>query len=72
MPALRAYATTQGLDPVVKRSMLVAHGWYDSHPVESDSYIASMISDIINYRYGVNEASSVFVSRLRDMYSKNR
>jgi ABC-type glycerol-3-phosphate transport system substrate-binding protein len=72
VPALRAYATTIDLDPVIKRSMLVAHGWYDSHPVESDSYIASMISDIINYRYGVNDASSVFVSRLRDLYSKNR
>jgi ABC-type glycerol-3-phosphate transport system substrate-binding protein len=70
VPAFRAYAATQGLDLVTARSMLVAHGWYDSHPQESDSYIALMISDIINYRYGVNDASSVFVSRLRDVYTK--
>jgi ABC-type glycerol-3-phosphate transport system substrate-binding protein len=72
VPAFRQYAATPGLDPVIQRSMLVARGWYDSHPQESDSYTASMISDIINYRYGVNDASSVFVSRLRDLYSKNK
>jgi ABC-type glycerol-3-phosphate transport system substrate-binding protein len=70
VPALRSYAATPGLDPVIARSMLVARGWHDSHPQESDMYVSSMISDIINYRYGVNDASSVFVSRLRDLYSK--
>ena len=71
VPALRSYAATQGLDPVIARSMLVARGWYDSHPNESDAYINAMISDIINYRYGVSDASANFVSRLRDLYSKN-
>jgi ABC-type glycerol-3-phosphate transport system substrate-binding protein len=70
VPALRSYAATQGLDPVIARSMLVARGWYDSHPNESSLYTASMISDIINYRYGVNDASAIFVSRLRDAYIK--
>lgn len=68
--ALRSYATTQGIDPVVARSILVARGWYDNHPKESDLYIATMISDIINYRYGVNDAANMFVGRMRDMYSK--
>lgn len=70
-PALRAYAGTQGLDPVVARSMLVARGWYDNHSAESTMFTASMISDIINYRYGVNDASNIFVSRMRDIYNKN-
>lgn len=69
-PALRAYSVTQGLDPVIARSMLVARGWYDSHERESEGYIEAMISDIINYRYGVNDAVAIFVGRLRDLYSK--
>jgi ABC-type glycerol-3-phosphate transport system substrate-binding protein len=70
VPALRSYAGTQGLDPVVARSMLVARGWYDSHEVESTAYIAAMISDIINYRSGVNDAAALLVSRLQSLYSK--
>lgn len=70
VPALRSYAGTQGLDPVIARSMLVARGWYDSHEKESTFHAQTMISDIINYRYGVNDASNLFVSRLRDLYSK--
>lgn len=70
VPALRVYAGTQGLDQVTARSMLVARGWYDSHERESSAYIASMVSDIINYRYGVSDATALFVSRLRDLYTK--
>lgn len=70
VPAMRTYATTPGLDPVVARSMLVARGWYDSHSDESTAYVDAMISDIINYRYGISDASSIFVSRLRDLYTK--
>jgi hypothetical protein len=70
VPGLRTYAATPGLNEVVARSMLVARGWYDSYERESSGYVATMISDIINYRYGVNDASSIFVSRLRDLYSK--
>ena len=70
VPALRVYAGTQGLDPVIARSMLVARGWYDSHQKESTAYIRSMISDIINYRSGVNDAAATFEARLRDLYSK--
>jgi ABC-type glycerol-3-phosphate transport system substrate-binding protein len=69
-PALRSYAATQGLDPVVARSMLVARGWYDSHENGSTEFTSAMISDIINYRYGVSDASSMFVARMRDLYSK--
>ena len=71
VPALRSYAGTQGLDPVVARSMLVARGWYDPYYEQSTGYVLAMISDIINYRYGVSDAANIFVSRLRDLYSKN-
>ncbi len=67
---LRAYATTPGLNPVLSKSMLVARGWYDSFDKETTAYAGAMISDIINYRYGVNDASSIFISRMRDLYSK--
>ncbi len=71
VPALRAYAGTTGLSEVVARSMLVAQGWYDKYDKETTVYTSTMISDIINYRYGVTDASSIFVSRLRDLYTKN-
>jgi ABC-type glycerol-3-phosphate transport system substrate-binding protein len=70
VPALRSYAATQGLDQVVARSMLVARGWYDSHQQETSLYANQMVGDIINYRYGVNDAVSLFISRLKDLYSK--
>jgi len=70
VPALRSYAGTQGLNPVIARSMLVARGWYDSYQKETTEYAGAMISDIINYRKGVNEASANFVSRLIDLYNR--
>ena len=70
VPALRAYAGTSGLDPVVARSMLVARGWLDLYANQSDLYMQTMIADLINYRYGVSDATSIFVSRLRDLYAK--
>ncbi len=68
--ALRSFASTPGLDQVVARSMLVARGWYDSYQADSTQYTSTMISDIINYRYGVVDAVSIYVSRLRDLYTK--
>lgn len=70
VPPLRLYATTPTLDPVIARSMLVAHGWYDLYAKQSSAYIATMISDIINYRYGVNDAVTIFIGRMRDLYAK--
>ena len=70
VPALRSYATNPSVDPIIGRSMLVARGWYDSYQKETDAYAASMISDIINSRSGINEASQTFAARLRDLYSK--
>ncbi len=70
VPPLRTYAITPGLDPVIASSMLVARGWYDTHRKESSIYASSMISDIINYRYGVNDATEIFIGRLRDLYIK--
>ena len=71
VPALRAYATTPGLSDVISRSMLVARGWYDSFFRDSTTYTASMLSDIINNRYGVTDAAAIFVSRLQDLYNPN-
>ncbi len=71
VPALRSYTTTPTLDPVIARSMLVARGWYDKYPKESTALTATMISDIINYRYGVNDATTLFIGRLRDLYAKS-
>ncbi len=68
--ALRTEAASSGLDPVIAKSMLVAKGWYDSHEKESSQYFSTMISDIINYRYGVSDATSVFIGRMRDLYSR--
>jgi ABC-type glycerol-3-phosphate transport system substrate-binding protein len=70
VPTVRAYAATPSLDPVIARSMLVAKGWYDKNWKESNNYAATMISDVINYRYGVTDAVALFVSRLRDLYAK--
>lgn len=69
VPALRAYSSTPGLDDVVARSMLVAKGWYDPFPRESEGYTATMISDVLNSRYSVSDASNLFVSRLQDLYT---
>lgn len=69
VPALRAYAGTQGVPDVVARSMLVARPWHDSFPVQSASLVAGMLSDIINGRMGPNDAAAAFVSRLQDLYT---
>lgn len=70
VPALRSYAVTPTLDPVIARSMLVAKGWYDRFPTESSAYTATMISDIINFRYGVSDAVTLYIARMRDLYAK--
>lgn len=70
-PAYRAYANTPGLDTVIARSMLVARGWYDSFQNESTAYVETMLADIVSGRYGVTDAVSMFVSRLRDVYDPN-
>lgn len=70
VPAIRSYAATPTLDPVIAQSMLVARGWYDKFSKESTEYAVTMISDIISYRFGVNDAATLFVGRLRDLYAK--
>jgi hypothetical protein len=50
--------------------MLVAKGWYDRFPTESSAYTATMISDIINFRYGVSDAVTLYIARMRDLYAK--
>ncbi len=69
VPALRTYSTTSGLNDIISRSMLVAKGWYDSYPEDSDAYTSAMISDVLNNRASVSDASSIFVSRLQDLYT---
>lgn len=69
VPALRAYVTTPGLNEVVSKSMLVARGWYDLYPEKSVANTYTMISDIINNRYGVTDAVQLFVARMQDLYT---
>ncbi|MCF7843291.1 ABC transporter substrate-binding protein [Candidatus Gracilibacteria bacterium] len=69
VPAFRGYATTPGLSSVISGSMLVARGWYDSFYNQSTAYTSAMISDILNNRQGVSDATSIFVSRLQDLYT---
>lgn len=69
VPALRAYAGTQGLSEVIGRSMLVARPWYDSFPIESMNLVSTMLSDILSGRMGPSDAAAVFVSRLQDLYT---
>jgi ABC-type glycerol-3-phosphate transport system substrate-binding protein len=71
VPALRQYATTQGLSDVVAKSMLVAHPWYDSFSVQSTNLTATMFSDILSGRMGPADAAVTFVSRLQDLYTPN-
>lgn len=71
VPALRAYAGTQGLSEVLAKSMLVARPWYDTFPVQSETYAATMMGDIISGRAGPNDAAATFVSRLQDLYTPN-
>ena len=70
VPAFRSHAAALALDPVLARSMLVARGWDDRYSKQTTAYTTMMISDIINYRYGVNEATALFIARLRDLYTK--
>jgi ABC-type glycerol-3-phosphate transport system substrate-binding protein len=69
IPALRAYATTPGINDVLSHSMLVSRGWYDAYYAESANLMATMIADIMNGRYGVNDAVTLFITRLQDVYS---
>ena len=69
VPALRAYTSAQGLSEVLAKSMLVARPWYDTFPIQSATYAATMMGDIISGRMGVNDAAATFVSRLQDLYT---
>lgn len=69
-PALRSYVQSVGIDPVLSKSMLVAKGWYDPLFIQSTNYTTTMVSDILNNRYGPNDAAMLFVSRLQELYSK--
>ncbi len=69
LPALRSYASTQGLSEVLAKSMLVARPWYDSFPTQSESLIETMMGDIISGRMGAADAAATFVSRLQDLYT---
>lgn len=71
VPATRAYAATPALDPVVARGMLVAKGWIDRYSKDTTAYTNTMISDIINSRYLINDAVLLYVGRMRDLYNKS-
>lgn len=69
VPALRSYVNAPGTNEVVTRSMLVARGWVDLNSVSTNNYVQVMLSDILNYRYGVTDAVTMFAARLTDLYS---
>lgn len=69
LPAIRSYASTQGLSEVLAKSMLVARPWHDSFPTQSNSLINTMMGDIITGRMGAADAAATFVSRLQDLYT---
>ena len=71
VPALRSYVGAQGTNEVITRSMLVARGWVDINANATDEYIRTMISDILNYRYEVTDAVTMFAGRLTDIYSSH-
>lgn len=68
-PPFRSYAAVQGTSDVVARSMLVARAWYDSFPLESSAYAATMMSDVLSGRVSPTDAASSFVLRLQDLYT---
>ncbi len=69
VPALRAYATTPGIDPVIAKSMLVTSPWYDIYKDRSSQLVMTMIADVVNGRAGPTDAASAFVARLQDLYT---
>jgi ABC-type glycerol-3-phosphate transport system substrate-binding protein len=72
VPAFRGYLSSQGLDPVIKQSLLNARGWQDSFETQSTQQVYTMISDVLNNRQTITEAASTFVTRLQDIYTPIR
>lgn len=68
-PAFRSVAGEKGISDVIARSMLVTKLWYDSFPVESTNYVASLLSDILSGRFNPTDAANTFVARLQDLYT---
>ncbi|MDQ5962766.1 MAG: hypothetical protein QG653_573 [Patescibacteria group bacterium] len=68
-PPHRAYLSTQGIPDTIKRSNLVARGWYDDKPEESASMFESMIRDVSGGRVDVSQAATQFVQRLQAKYT---
>lgn len=71
-PPFRAYLNTQGIDPVVAKSVLNARGWDDMYPKFSSDYTITMISDVLNNRQTISDAANSFVSRMQDLYTPLR
>lgn len=66
---IRAYVQSLEMPEVIKRSVLVAKGWYNLNPVNVNILFANMISDVISGKLEISEATSLFVSRLYDLYN---
>jgi ABC-type glycerol-3-phosphate transport system substrate-binding protein len=68
-PALRSATTNTSISEVVARSMLVGGTWFDVFPLQSTTFVQSMISDVINNRRGPADSAALFVSRLQALYT---
>lgn len=68
-PPHRAYLSGPGVTDVIKRSNLVARGWYDSKPEDSSSLFETMIRDVSGGRADISQAAAQFVQRLQAKYT---
>lgn len=69
VPPHKAYVAQQGVPEVLRRSNLVARGWFDVKPQASGLIFEQMIRDVTSGRTDISDAVQSFVSRLQDKYT---
>lgn len=69
VPPQRAYLSQPGVAEVLRKSNLVARGWYDNKPKESSPLFESMVRDVTGGRTDVSQAAAQFVQRLQAKYT---
>ncbi len=71
MSPLRAViANDNTTSDAIRKSVLIARGWYDMHSRQSSSLLQSMLSDIQTGRATIQEATNDFGTRLQELYSQ--
>ena len=69
VPPHKAYVTQQGVPEVLRRSNLVARGWFDIKPQVSSQVFEQMIREVTSGKSDITDAVQSFVSRLQDKYT---